>query len=351
MINFYRNIRKQLANENKFQRYFRYAFGEVVLIMLGIFMALQLQNWNEQRKQEAQFKVTLEQLYTSIKYDAEAFYRHSIIFRDHISTIDSLLDYPDAFPDKELPYVFDFLTFNGRPYTTESVYYSKDLTSNPSNVKQKELAKEILNYINSIDDYNYNIDERLEKAIRDIDIPIPKIDLGNVMGDYDRSDSTYFDASDLMNTHNLLRSHKFRAILKNARAFNIWNYAESRNRSNDGLSIRNLIKEYFPEVKVFYKDVGIIGTSIDGFDDIGAKSTPLKLTDEDHNIWELDLYLKVGKVKFRCRDSWTQNWGSDTFPKGVGMQDGGDIPVSEAGNYHIIFKPVTGEYEFIKQDD
>jgi len=46
MINFFRKIRKKLANENKFQKYFRYAFGEVALIMIGIFIALQLNNWN-----------------------------------------------------------------------------------------------------------------------------------------------------------------------------------------------------------------------------------------------------------------------------------------------------------------
>ena len=80
MINFFRKIRKQLANENKFQRYFRYAFGEVALIMIGIFMALQLNNWNENRKQETQFKVTLEQLYNTIKFDSETYKTDMIIF-------------------------------------------------------------------------------------------------------------------------------------------------------------------------------------------------------------------------------------------------------------------------------
>jgi len=94
MINFFRNIRRQLANENRFQKYFRYAFGEILLVVIGILIALQVNNWNEQRKQDAQFKVTLEQLYTSIKYDAEAFYRHSLMFNNQVETIDLLLKYP-----------------------------------------------------------------------------------------------------------------------------------------------------------------------------------------------------------------------------------------------------------------
>ena len=351
MINFFRKIRKRLANENKFQRYMRYAIGEVLLIMLGIFMALQLQNWNEKRKQETRFKSTLEQLYTTINYDAEVFNRHSIMFREHYNLIDYLLYNPDTIQDQDLPGIFYYLTLNMESYTSESLYHTQQLNYDPDNNEQKEIAKEVVNYINNIANYKYKIDERLEKAVRDIDIPIPKVDLNNVNGDWDQSDSTYFSTQDIKNCHDLVQSNYFRAILKSLRAYKIWNYQDARNWYNDGVSIRSLIKDYYPEVKEFYKDVGIIGTSIDGFDDVGGKSTPMVLTDAEQNIWELDLYLKEGRVKFRCRDSWAQNWGSDDFPKGIGNQGGPDIPIPEAGNYHIIFKPVTGEYQFIKQND
>lgn len=351
MINFFRNIRRQLVNENKLQKYFRYAFGEVVLIVLGILIALQLQNWNEKRKQKAQFKSTLEQLYTTIKYDVEAFYRDSLAFSNHIKLIDRLLNNPDSIPDQELPYALFDLTYDGFPYTSESIYYAKNLNYDSNDEEQKELAKEVLNFISRIDNYKYSVDERLKNAILQTDIPAPKVNLKYITGPPDRSDSTYYDDLDLINLHNLVRSHKFRSILKTVRGIKIMNNVDVKNRHTDGLSIINLIKMYYPEVKVFYKDVGIIGTSINGFDDVGAKSTPMTLTNKDQNIWELYLYLKEGRVKFRCRDSWAQNWGSREFPKGRGRQDGPDIPVSEAGKYHIIFKPVTGEYQFIKKDD
>ena len=50
MINFFRRIRKQLADDNKPLKYARYAIGEIVLVVIGILIALSINNWNEQRK-------------------------------------------------------------------------------------------------------------------------------------------------------------------------------------------------------------------------------------------------------------------------------------------------------------
>ncbi len=50
MIKFFRRIRQQLLTENKFGKYLLYAIGEIVLVVIGIFIALQLNNLNEDRK-------------------------------------------------------------------------------------------------------------------------------------------------------------------------------------------------------------------------------------------------------------------------------------------------------------
>jgi len=72
MINFFRKIRKQLASENKFSKYSRYAIGEIVLVVLGILIALQINNWNEDRKEsisELNFLANIQgDLKADIKY-------------------------------------------------------------------------------------------------------------------------------------------------------------------------------------------------------------------------------------------------------------------------------------------
>ena len=50
MIGFFRKIRKQLADENKLLKYIRYAIGEIALVVIGILIALQINNWNENQK-------------------------------------------------------------------------------------------------------------------------------------------------------------------------------------------------------------------------------------------------------------------------------------------------------------
>ena len=50
MIRFFRNIRQKLAAENKVMTYLRYAIGEILLLVAGILIALQINNWNEGRK-------------------------------------------------------------------------------------------------------------------------------------------------------------------------------------------------------------------------------------------------------------------------------------------------------------
>jgi hypothetical protein len=49
MIPFFRKIRKKLADDNKPLKYTRYAIGEIVLVVIGILIALSINNWNEKR--------------------------------------------------------------------------------------------------------------------------------------------------------------------------------------------------------------------------------------------------------------------------------------------------------------
>lgn len=67
MIKFFRKIRQRLLHENRFSKYLLYAVGEILLVVIGILIALQINNANEQRKLDR-----LEQEYlTALKKEFE----------------------------------------------------------------------------------------------------------------------------------------------------------------------------------------------------------------------------------------------------------------------------------------
>ena len=78
MLKFFRNIRQSLLSENlpdrqasNFSKYLLYAIGEILLVVIGILLALQINNWNGQRierKNETQF---LNRLHSDILWDME----------------------------------------------------------------------------------------------------------------------------------------------------------------------------------------------------------------------------------------------------------------------------------------
>ena len=61
MIKFFRKIRYGLMEKNKTGKYFKYAIGEILLVVIGILIALQINNWNENRKaEEKELKLLIE---------------------------------------------------------------------------------------------------------------------------------------------------------------------------------------------------------------------------------------------------------------------------------------------------
>ena len=62
MTPFFRRIRQKLANENQFLKYSRYAIGEIVLVVIGILIALAINNWNEERVKKIALKEHLKNM-------------------------------------------------------------------------------------------------------------------------------------------------------------------------------------------------------------------------------------------------------------------------------------------------
>ena len=68
MIKFFRHIRKSLIQENKMGKYFKYAIGEILLVVIGILIALQINNWNEGKKAKEKEHQVLTEIISDLEY-------------------------------------------------------------------------------------------------------------------------------------------------------------------------------------------------------------------------------------------------------------------------------------------
>jgi hypothetical protein len=67
MLRFLRQIRQRLLTDNKFSKYMLYAIGEILLVVIGILVAFQVDSWNEERKEMAQEKEVLNNLLDDLR--------------------------------------------------------------------------------------------------------------------------------------------------------------------------------------------------------------------------------------------------------------------------------------------
>ncbi len=75
MIKFFRRIRQKLLSENRFSKYLIYAIGEIILVMIGILLALQVNTWSNKKQAKIYEKKILIEIRNSLQKDLSLFKR------------------------------------------------------------------------------------------------------------------------------------------------------------------------------------------------------------------------------------------------------------------------------------
>lgn len=248
-----------------------------------------------------------------------------------------------------LPLVLYYLDqeFDLENHNTETANLIAGLQYNPADARQREIAKELTSYSSFHSSGRNKTTLRFTSLLEFHNIPNPNSSFGfSSYDDFKEVDTTFYNKRDLIKTRELFETEGVRAQLLTLRAEKEFRVGvEYPTFLNDGFSILNLIKSYDPRVKLLYKDVGVLGSAFpSGWD----RSVPMRLTNPELHIWEIDTFLNDGEVKFRTRDSWLTNWGGKDFPNGKAIYFGDNIPVKK-GRYHIRINLVDNTYEFQKR--
>ena len=161
MIKFFSGIRQKLLDEGNLKRYIIYSIGEILLVMVGILLALQVNNWNQKIDKNKLEINYLERLKNDLKQDSSRLQSHFELLDVKSEILKSLL--------KEDLDSIEYHNPNSTPYTifaTRSIQSANlntatfdDLisTGNIATIKDVELRESIIVY--------YNVTERQEKIL------------------------------------------------------------------------------------------------------------------------------------------------------------------------------------------
>ena len=211
MIKFFRKIRQNLLMENKTGKYFKYAIGEIVLVVIGILIALQINNWNEERINANKETIVLTNIHKEFKQNKKQL---DSVIKQHKTVYENCSKIISLFPITSKPKqsVLDSLTtqlywsYGGTTFNpSQTSINALSSTSSFDIIKNKTLRDLLISWNDLIIDYQ---EEELQARVY----------MRNV---YDPYMSKHFDFNfnfkDQRNDFNALQTLEFEYLVKNNR--------------------------------------------------------------------------------------------------------------------------------------
>lgn len=178
MIKFFRKIRYSLMEAGKTSRYLKYAIGEIVLVVIGILIALQINNWNENRKDRVKEKHYISNLKRDVKNQIKST-KELITFKEkaikQIETVLSNANKNNGFSNtseqlKELQNLIPNITFK----VYASTFSDLQSSGNMNLISNKDLSDkinqyyiELLNFRVVINENNFDANKYLMEPLMD----------------------------------------------------------------------------------------------------------------------------------------------------------------------------------------
>ncbi|MDX1592301.1 MAG: DUF6090 family protein [Balneolaceae bacterium] len=161
-MKFFRHLRKAFMEENKIRKYTLYAIGEILLVVIGILIALQVNNWNEERKAHQISDKTLMSLETELQ-EAKTYLENMVRFNNQVLVKSELYIYDEFSRDSlenDPGVVFTFTNY--APIQVDLPILEREISSDRLITGQDELytrLRDIKSQLNSIENALFYFDE------------------------------------------------------------------------------------------------------------------------------------------------------------------------------------------------
>lgn len=154
MIKFFRKIRKKLLKENKFSKYLFYALGEIILVVLGILIAIQINEWNRDRKLYQEELESYQLIITDLKRDSTLFQTYQTSYNNYLDAyfqLNNIKKGEDSFENLLPDYLVMNIEFN--PVT------QKNHQTSIEKFRNSKIREQISNYFRRLSQVNQATNE------------------------------------------------------------------------------------------------------------------------------------------------------------------------------------------------
>lgn len=179
MISFFRRIRQRLLTDNKFSKYLLYAVGEILLVVVGILIALQVNTWNEGKENRRKERAFYQSILADLESDQQnlegltKFYQNRI---DHLTWLLTMVRNPDLAVD---PAIFgkhtEPLYYNESAISFNAAFEASKNTGAFDRFSNKNLIKQLVEYYSNfegIEDVHTSTLRFIESAFEPLMAPL-----------------------------------------------------------------------------------------------------------------------------------------------------------------------------------
>ena len=190
MIKFFRKIRKDLLSEGKIGKYFKYAIGEIILVVIGILIALQINNWNNKQQDLEKEQEVLKNLRAEVLQNLEEIKRDHEFNLECLEACYTLLEIDKTKSvnplkiDSLMGTALDFATFDARLGVVNDVISSGKLEL----IRDEDLRLLLNQWTGELSDYVEDAMVRRNFISNNYDILTKYIPVRNGDNTQDRSD-------------------------------------------------------------------------------------------------------------------------------------------------------------------
>ena len=357
MIKFFRHIRKRLLTENKFSKYLLYAIGEILLVVIGILIALSINNWNEEQKNRIEEKNLLLELRTEFRQKKESLETYGRDCNGYIDNINIYYTYADdstrEYDTDSLRFLVNGLRGQALPITPNSTLNSIENSAKIYLIKNDELRNYFKIWKNNLIKLNRLAEGKAALRSRDISSMVDEYFL---LKEYYPDGSVAVEIIDATNDHKDIKYFFNAPLNQNLIHRFLTKSTASCLTSAHVLSITNEVLQLIDEELMKYEDIKVVsyfsGIRVRG-DAVDNELSFVILKKLSNGTWEGTVPLNDGTVVFSNRERGIIEWTGDEFPKG--KLKGADfwsknISVKK-GVYKVTFDYENGTYEFIKIND